>query len=163
MDNMEKKDKEMKKGGNIQHDYETTSVRDTFILDLQVLVGPGTGVWEDVHTRDHNTLSPVVTPLGHDLESVWKVTLSVFHLKGVCVTDLVVRSSIVCRLHHHHITSWAAQFNGIALTGQLPAEQPKRHRSPRHGSLPKRDDMRQREHTSSQEPHGRGHVGGKEL
>lgn len=38
------------------------TVRDTLILDLQVLVCSWTGVWEDVDPCNHHTLSPVVTP-----------------------------------------------------------------------------------------------------
>lgn len=40
------------------------TVRDTVILDLQVLVGPRTGVWEGIRTSHHHTLCPVVAPAG---------------------------------------------------------------------------------------------------
>lgn len=36
------------------------TVGHTLILDLQVLVGPWTGVREDIRTRDHNALGPIV-------------------------------------------------------------------------------------------------------
>lgn len=36
------------------------TVRYTLILDLQVLVCSGAGIWEDVDPGDHHTLSPVV-------------------------------------------------------------------------------------------------------
>lgn len=41
--------------------YCILTVRDTLILDLQVLVRSGAGVWEDVDPCHHHTLSSVVT------------------------------------------------------------------------------------------------------
>ena len=43
---------------------EVLTVGDTLVLDLQVLVGARTGVWEDVGPCHHGTLGPVVTPGG---------------------------------------------------------------------------------------------------
>lgn len=40
------------------------TVGHTLILDLQVLVGPRAGVWEDVGPRHHHTLSAIITPAG---------------------------------------------------------------------------------------------------
>ncbi len=34
----------------------------TFILDLKILVCPGTRIWKDVRASDDNTLRPIVTP-----------------------------------------------------------------------------------------------------
>lgn len=44
--------------------YAILTVRDTLILDLQVLVCSRAGVWEDINPCDNHTLSPVVTPEG---------------------------------------------------------------------------------------------------
>lgn len=38
------------------------TVGHTLILDLQVFVGSWAGVREDIRTRDHDTLGPVVAP-----------------------------------------------------------------------------------------------------
>lgn len=42
------------------------TVWDTLVLDLQVLVGPWTGVWEHVRPSYHNTLCAVITPARED-------------------------------------------------------------------------------------------------
>lgn len=38
------------------------TVRHTLVLDLEILVRPGTWIWEHIWSGDDNTLRPVVTP-----------------------------------------------------------------------------------------------------
>lgn len=40
------------------------TVGNTLILDLQIFVGPWTGVWEDIRTCDHYALGSIVAPGG---------------------------------------------------------------------------------------------------
>lgn len=66
-------------------------------------------------------------PLRHDLEGIWQVTLYILHLKGVGVTDLVVRATVVGCLDHDDITAGAAELDGVTLACQLPPHQTKWH------------------------------------
>lgn len=62
------------RGGGAKGSFNDRRVRltvgHTLILDLQVLVGSWAGVREDVRTRDHDTLGPVVAPAGGKIRNL---------------------------------------------------------------------------------------------
>lgn len=62
-----------------------------------------------------------IVPLRHNLIGIWQITPDVLHLSRVRVTDLVISPPIVGTLDHDDIGSWAAELDGVALTGELSA------------------------------------------
>lgn len=67
------------------------------------------------------TDTPKHWPEGHDLVRVGQVAPRVLHLSRVWVTDLVIGAAVVGAFNHDDIRAGAAQFDGVGLTGQLPA------------------------------------------
>lgn len=57
-------------GFSIHDSRVILTVGHTLILDLQVLVRPRARVWEDVRTRDHDALGPVVASGGRKSKEI---------------------------------------------------------------------------------------------
>lgn len=71
-----------------------------------------------------------IIPLRHNLIGIRQVASYILHLSRVRVTDFVISPPIVGTLNHDDVCSWAAELNGVALTGELPADHSHWNRGP---------------------------------